>query len=76
MVLPFNILDLVLHFKVPPGEFLQQYGLWTYVILFLILFCECGIVLAAFLPGDSMLFVAGALAGTGDAGYPHPVRRP
>ena len=65
MVLPFNILDLVLHFDKYLPVILQQYGLWTYVILFLILFCECGIVLAAFLPGDSMLFVAGALAGAG-----------
>src|SRR5208337_5504271 len=65
MVLPFNIFDLVLHFDKYLPMILQQYGLWTYVLLFLILFCECGIVLAAFLPGDSMLFVAGALAGAG-----------
>ncbi|HVP96501.1 VTT domain-containing protein [Methanoregula sp.] len=65
MLLPFNLLDMVLHFDQYLPVILQQYGLWTYAILFLILFCECGIVLAAFLPGDSMLFVAGTLAGAG-----------
>jgi membrane-associated protein len=65
MVLPFTFIDLVLHFdKYLPG-ILQQYGLWTYVILFLILFCETGLVIAPYLPGDSMLFVAGTLAGAG-----------
>ena len=65
MVLPFTFIDLVLHFdKYLPG-ILHQYGLWTYVILFLILFCETGLVIAPYLPGDSMLFVAGTLAGAG-----------
>ncbi len=65
MVLPFTFIDVVLHFdKYLPG-ILQQYGLWTYVILFLILFCETGLVIAPYLPGDSMLFVAGTLAGAG-----------
>ncbi len=65
MVIPFTFIDLVLHFdKYLPG-ILQQYGLWTYVILFLILFCETGLVIAPYLPGDSMLFVAGTLAGAG-----------
>ena len=63
--IPFTFIDLVLHFdKYLPG-ILQQYGLWTYVILFLILFCETGLVIAPYLPGDSMLFVAGTLAGAG-----------
>jgi membrane-associated protein len=65
MLLPFNIIDVVLHFDKYLPVILQQYGLWTYVVLFLILFLETGIVIAPFLPGDSMLFVAGALAGTG-----------
>ena len=65
MVLPFTCIDIILHFdKYLPG-LLQQYGLWTYVILFLILFCETGLVIAPYLPGDSLLFVAGTLAGAG-----------
>jgi membrane-associated protein len=65
MVLPFTFIDIILHFdKYLPG-LLQQYGLWTYVILFLILFCETGLVIAPYLPGDSLLFVAGTLAGAG-----------
>ncbi len=65
MVLPFNILDVVLHFDKYLPVILQQYGLWTYVILFLILFCETGLVIFPYLPGDSLLFVAGTLAGAG-----------
>jgi membrane-associated protein len=65
MVLPFNILDLVLHFDKYLPVILQQYGMWTYVILFLILFCETGLVVMPYLPGDSLLFVAGAVAALG-----------
>jgi len=65
MVLPFPLIDIILHFdKYLPG-ILQQYGIWTYAILFLILFVESGVVLAPYLPGDSLLFVAGTLAGAG-----------
>ena len=65
MVLPFNIIDLVLHFDRYLPVILQQYGSWTYVVLFLILFCETGLVITPYLPGDSLLFVAGALAASG-----------
>jgi len=65
MVLPFNLLDVVLHFDKYLPVILQQYGMWTYVILFLILFCETGLVVMPYLPGDSLLFVAGAVAATG-----------
>ena len=65
MVLPFNILDVVLHFDKYLPLILQQYGMWTYVILFLILFCETGLVVMPYLPGDSLLFVAGAVAASG-----------
>ncbi|MGB8220349.1 MAG: VTT domain-containing protein [Methanoregula sp.] len=65
MVLPFNILDVVLHFDKYLPVILQQYGMWTYVILFLILFCETGLVVMPYLPGDSLLFVAGAVAAVG-----------
>lgn len=61
----FYIIDLVLHFdKYLPG-IIDTYGLWTYLILFVIIFCETGLVVMPYLPGDSLLFVAGALAGTG-----------
>jgi membrane-associated protein len=65
MVLPFNVLDVVLHFDKYLPVILQQYGMWTYVILFLIIFLETGLVVTPYLPGDSLLFIAGALAAAG-----------
>jgi membrane-associated protein len=56
--------DLVLHLDQHLSWFLQQYGLWIYGLLFVIIFAETGLVVAPFLPGDSLLFVAGALAAT------------
>lgn len=65
MDLPFLFIDMVLHFdKYLPG-IIGTYGFWTYLILFVIIFCETGLVVTPVLPGDSMLFVAGALAGAG-----------
>ena len=65
MDLPFLFIDMVLHFdKYLPG-IIETYGFWTYLILFVIIFCETGLVVTPYLPGDSLLFVAGALAGTG-----------
>jgi membrane-associated protein len=65
MDLPFLFIDMVLHFdKYLPG-IIASYGFWTYLILFIIIFCETGLVVAPYLPGDSLLFVAGALAGAG-----------
>jgi len=65
MDLPFLLIDMVLHFdKYLPG-IIASYGFWTYLILFIIIFCETGLVVTPYLPGDSMLFVAGALAGAG-----------
>jgi membrane-associated protein len=54
--------DIVLHLDTHLAMLLQQYGSWVYGILFLIVFCETGLVVTPFLPGDSLLFVAGALA--------------
>ncbi|MFA4877865.1 MAG: VTT domain-containing protein [Methanoregula sp.] len=69
MDLLFPFIDIVLHFdKYLPG-IIETYGFWTYLILFLIIFCETGLVVMPYLPGDSLLFVAGALAG---AGYLNP----
>ena len=65
MSLPFSFVDLVLHFDKYLPLIIQQYGMWTYAVLFLIIFCETGLVVAPFLPGDSLLFIAGTLAGTG-----------
>ncbi len=55
-------LDFFLHLDVHLAELLTQYGHWVYVLLFIIVFCETGLVVTPFLPGDSLLFVAGALA--------------
>jgi membrane-associated protein len=65
MVLPFSPIDLILHFDKYLPLIIQEYGLWTYAVLFIILFCETGLVVTPYLPGDSLLFVAGTLAGVG-----------
>jgi len=60
-----DLIDLVLHFDVHLVRMVQEYGLWVYAILFAIIFSETGFVVTPFLPGDSLLFVAGAIAATG-----------
>ena len=57
--------DIVLHLDTHLLALAGEYGTWIYAILFLIIFCETGLVIAPFLPGDSLLFVAGALCGMG-----------
>jgi membrane-associated protein len=57
--------DILLHLDRHLAELLAQYGVWVYLILFGIVFCETGLVVAPFLPGDSLLFITGALAATG-----------
>jgi membrane-associated protein len=59
-------IDVVLHLDRHLQWLAASYGLWIYAILFLIIFCETGLVVTPFLPGDSLLFVAGALAAGGD----------
>src|SRR3954451_20339675 len=58
-------IDLVLHLDRHLSDLVLQYHFWIYAILFLIIFCETGLVVTPFLPGDSLLFVAGAIAPTG-----------
>lgn len=57
--------DIVLHLDRHLTVLIASYGVWVYVILFAIIYCETGLVVTPFLPGDSLLFVAGALAATG-----------
>ncbi|MBK5073993.1 DedA family protein [Budviciaceae bacterium CWB-B4] len=56
------LIDFILHIDVHLAQIFENYGMWVYGILFLILFCETGLVVTPFLPGDSLLFVAGALS--------------
>jgi membrane-associated protein len=56
-----HLIDIVLHLDAYLVTLSQQYGLWVYLILFLIVFCETGLVVTPILPGDSLLFAAGAL---------------
>lgn len=60
-----QLLDFILHIDVHLNEIIIAYGVWTYAILFAIIFCETGLVVTPFLPGDSLLFAAGAFAATG-----------
>jgi membrane-associated protein len=62
------IIDFVLHIDVHLAAMIADYGDWIYAILFLIIFCETGLVVTPFLPGDSLLFVAGTLAAIGGNG--------
>lgn len=65
MELLLTVFDFVLHLDRHLGALVRDYGPWIYVILFLIIFCETGLVVTPFLPGDSLLFVAGTLAALG-----------
>lgn len=58
-----ELFNFILHIDVRLAELARDYGVWVYGILFLIVFCETGLVVTPFLPGDSLLFAAGALAG-------------
>lgn len=64
------LIDFILHVDKHLEVFVQNYGAWVYALLFLIVFVETGVVVMPFLPGDSLLFVVGALAGAGLLSYP------
>jgi membrane-associated protein len=59
------LIDFILHVDRHLSGFVQAYGAWVYALLFLIIFVETGLVVMPFLPGDSLLFVVGALCGLG-----------
>jgi len=59
------LIDFILHVDKHLQAFVQAYGAWVYALLFLIIFVETGLVVMPFLPGDSLLFVVGALCGAG-----------
>jgi membrane-associated protein len=65
-----ELIDLLLHVDRHLLEFIADYGVWVYALLFLIVFAETGLVVTPFLPGDSLLFAAGALAATGALDMP------
>ena len=60
-----QLLDVVLHTNLYLAQFVERFGPWIYLLLFIIVFCETGLVVTPFLPGDALLFSTGALAGTG-----------
>lgn len=65
-----TLIEFVLHIDVHLRQFVDLYGAWVYALLFAIVFVETGVVVMPFLPGDSLLFVVGALAGAGLMNYP------
>ena len=65
-----QLLDLILHIDKHLEAFVVSYGPWVYALLFLIVFVETGVVVMPFLPGDSLLFVVGAMCGVGLMSYP------
>lgn len=60
-----TVLDLFLHLDIHLAAFTTEYGVWVYALLALVVFCETGLVVTPFLPGDSLLFVVGTLAAGG-----------
>jgi membrane-associated protein len=63
-----TIIDFLLHIDIHLNEIVQDYKVWTYLILFIIIFAETGLVVTPFLPGDPLLFAAGALIAAGGTG--------
>ena len=63
-------IDFILHVDKYLESFVQAYGMWVYALLFVVIFVETGVVVMPFLPGDSLLFVVGAMCGVGLMSYP------
>lgn len=70
MNLIFQFIDFVMHLDVHLTQVARDFGMWTYLFLFLVIFCETGLVFTPFLPGDSMIFVIGNLAKSGELNFP------
>ena len=70
MELITHLFDFILHVDRYLEMFVQNYGVWVYALLFLIIFVETGVVVMPFLPGDSLLFVVGAMCGAGLLNFP------
>ena len=66
MTIITHVIDIILHLDKYLGEILQTYGTWAYLIMFFVIFMETGFVVTPFLPGDSLIFAAGAFAGLGN----------
>jgi membrane-associated protein len=64
-----QLLDMILHVDRTLGDLLARYGIYVYAVLFAIVFCETGLVVVFFLPGDTLLFIAGAFCATGQMDY-------
>jgi membrane-associated protein len=64
-----SLIDFVLHVDAHLRQFVEQYGAWVYALLFIVVFVETGLVVMPFLPGDSLLFIVGALCGVGLMNY-------
>ncbi|MEN9376160.1 MAG: hypothetical protein RL710_1317 [Pseudomonadota bacterium] len=64
------LIDFILHVDKYLETFVRNYGMWVYALLFLVIFVETGVVIMPFLPGDSLLFVVGAMCGVGLMSYP------
>ena len=64
-----QFLDMILHVDKTLGMLLAEYGIYVYAVLFAIVFCETGLVVLFFFPGDTLLFIAGAFCATGEMNY-------
>ena len=60
-----DLIEIFFHIDKHLGTVIQMFGIWTYLILFVVIFCETGLVVTPFLPGDSLLFAAGSVAAIG-----------
>jgi membrane-associated protein len=65
-----QLFDMILHVDKTLGNLLATYGVYIYAVLFAIVFCETGLVVLFFFPGDTLLFIAGAFCATGEMSYP------